>query len=592
MKCCATVATKPASPEVLTRASLPAVFVDHVFEPRLRVASARYASPLDQRTVLLDIDADEETMHALLHRWQHAHIVAAWPSRLIDDTTRWQVLSQGRLGSRHRKTNTSRNWQVELIDHWAESLNSPMKQVWWQDANGKLIPETAGKLITGSLGNRSSQRVQIHGTQVYTLQATGQPWRVGDALESIFAMAGLNVSLALLPQDMAMLPITQTIDLTKPTGRVLTQLLEPIGLVIDRQMTLAAEKVTQRIAVRDPAHSRKIHLRWANMTQPASDVLSIWAEADAPASQQWIAHGSSWQIESTFDLVAGWDPALQSQPEAEYARSSSSNFSTFANVFRSWVLNEDGWYTSAPYNQTQAFDLANFFNQPHLRPQPLRLRDCLTLDDAGKSLPPIVEISIDAGVTWSQHPGKADVLADRVGVYFADDQLPAGFIAAAQAGDARVRITGTLTSPESTQIARWQGNAFAGTLLPRQLDVADSFIFRKVSSTSIHAADVATGARQAMEHDDTLAMERWLIQQMQRSNTHTLGAGRGRLELAGCWPQLRIGDQLFDAGGQAKDITNHATAVLQQGVTVTAISHELDSARSTANPRTRVDVRF
>ena len=217
----------------------------------------------------------------------------------------------------------------------------------------------------------------------------------------------------------------------------------------------------------------------------------------------------------------------------------------------------------------------------------------MTLDDTGQPRAPVVEFSTDDGSTWSQYPGAAVVHAQRAAVYLADDTLPSAFLTAAQNGNAKVRVTASLRNPQPVRAARWQGNAFAGHRPPRVLTVEDAFAFRRVGSGSIYHAQVQSGALDADEADDSRALETWLVRRMREAERRGFASleGRGRLDLAGAWPWVRVGDRIQEAGGPMRTADGRAEAIVQRGVVVTAI-HTRFGVTERGGPRTTVHVRF
>jgi hypothetical protein len=196
---------------------------------------------------------------------------------------------------------------------------------------------------------------------------------------------------------------------------------------------------------------------------------------------RFIAEAAGPVVESTFALVGGWDAADEALADGEYSKSGSSDFEAVANVFRLWVLNEDGAFTAEPFDRGPAFDLTTLFDDGRaIEPQPLRFGHALSQDAAGRSVGVVVEMSIDGGASWSRYPGTASVLSDRAGVYLADDALPAGFLAAVRGGVGKIRVTATLRNPLPLQSVRWRGNPFTGAFRTQRLKLGDAFGWRRV----------------------------------------------------------------------------------------------------------------
>lgn len=169
------------------------------------------------------------------------------------------------------------------------------------------------------------------------------------------------------------------------------------------------------------------------------------------------------------------------------------------------MLNEDGQFSGPPYSQGSAFDLGILSDQGYVQPQPLKLLPTLTLDGAGSRQRPVVEVSVDGGVSWLTYAGVFVVRDDRAAVYFDDVTLPGAFLTAAKQGLALVRVTASLQSPVPVQAVRWSGNPFVGLTSDRVLDVGDAFRFRRVLPGSINYNGVRSGNLSADEIDERRA---------------------------------------------------------------------------------------
>lgn len=395
-------------------------------------------------------------------------------------------------------------------------------------------------------------------------QRGGAVWTVGAAVESLLAMAGLDAEVT-LPAEASAERLLRPIDLRWPLRRALGELLEAQGLVMRRELSREAGQVAEHRCVQPASRGALVRLAWADESRPLGEVLRIESHRPIEAAERWVARAAGWRIESTFALVPGWDPALEGLEDGAYHRGSAS-FAERAAVYRVWALNEDGRYTAPPFLRGPAFDLATFFGAD-VPGQPLRFLPCLTLDDAGVPRPPIVEVSLDGGATWSGYGGIASVREEIAAVSLDDAALPPAFLTAAKAGDARVRVTASLRSPLPVEVARWRGNPFAGAGDPRVLQVGDAFGFRRVAETSVHHHAVLAGSLRADEADDGAALSQWLAARV--AAAHDAGAaggdGRAALELAGPWLSLRPGDRLVDAGGPGIDPAGRAEAIARRG---------------------------
>ncbi len=551
----------------------PVVLINGVPEPRLAVASYSANGPLDIRSARLHVDTPDETPEKLAY-WLCAEVTIALPLRLTDDQVRWPVLLRGVLKEAESTESVGgRSLWFELIDTWSESLTRPVEAVWWHESNGLVIERDTGSLQIGLNANRSADTFNINGQQIHVIQeGSGLCWTVADALETISGFADLDLSLVGLPRDVANAELMKSIDLARPLSTGLERILAEYGLVIHRDIRREVGLLIERRSVRSISTGRPIRLVWADDAQPLGDILDVETDSPVQMAQLWVARTDGWMVESTFDLVGGWDPSLEGQADSEYDKQLSSDFTTYADVYRRWVLNEDGFYSQAPYYRGPAFDLNTFFDTTGMVPQTLSLKSNLTRGDNGKPLKPVIEVSTDGGAEWTVISMSSDILGDRAGIYLDPKTLPGDFLTAAKAGLARVRVTAGLVSPAPVEISRWQGNAFTCKLPPLRHDVSDVFRFQRVDPESIHHAGIESGALSADEVDHTNEMFRWLVDRMTR---HAAGGkrigGQASVELAGTWPLLRPGDRLLEVRGPGVAADGQAQAMTERGGTVMSI---------------------
>jgi hypothetical protein len=315
-----------------------------------------------------------------------------------------------------------------------------------------------------------------------------------------------------------------------------------------------------------------VRLALSDLANPAGAVESLCLAMPSARPVKFVAEADAQVVESTFDLMPGWDASDQAGAESEYARSTSSDFDAVANVFRLWVLNEDGAFEGL------TFDLTTFFDEGRaITPRAMRFEQALTRDSAGRSVGTPIEYSLDGGMSWSHWPGVAVVLRDRAGVSLDDDALPAGFLDAVRSGAGRIRITATLRSPLPQHRVRWRGNPFAGAFDERCVDVSDRFAWRRVAPTSKFADQVASGDRSADLVDDRAAMMTWLAQYAIES---AATSGRATVSAVGPMLGLRVGDRLDQFAGRAIDVTLVDPASHAPAATLVKIQHRWDTSRS------------
>ena len=441
------------------------------------------------------------------------------------------------------------------------------------EASSELDPNTDELTLTGQC-NWSD----ILNRPIETGELDAPQWTLQSALEQLNALAGLDLELDLLAPSSLAQPIRRSLMQGKTVRSVLEAVLNDADVVVHRSLGWAGHRVSEQRTVRPGGWGRPVRLGLSALANPSGAVASIHAALPRQRPVKLTAEADGQVVESTFELVGGWDPAGEGEADNEYVRSLSSDFDAVANVYRLWVLNEDGSYSDAPFNRGPAFDLTGLFADGRaVAPQPLRFGNCLAEDAAGRSVGVVIEVSTDGGSTWAHYAGQADVMNDRAAVYLSDDALPSAFFAAAKTGQARVRATATLRSPLPVSDIRWHGSPFAGPFEHVRLTVGNAFAHRRVDATSKFYSAVQSGGRTADEADDRDAMEVWLAERAQQ-----IQPAEGAVSIVTTSPalSLRIGDRLERIAGRnlGADLADPAAAAPR--ATLDAIEHRWTDASS------------
>lgn len=536
-------------------AARPLVLLDGTLEPDLTVCEFRVQGPLDERDILIEsVIGVEEPLHlARARAAERAHAIVVQPLRLCDDTIRWPVLASGGLtGVDLDKGPDRQTHALRLIDQWSKQLTATLEQTWWQ-LGQQLVArdQTDVRLGPDSRIGQSTQQWTIHGRDTFVLESDGPSWTLDSLLTLLSVHTNMDMSLAQLPTEIANEPIDIHVRLNQPVGDILRSLLLAHGLVLRRDMWWDGKRVVSDLGVCAADQGRVVSIAWPNDQRETAPVLDISTHGAPVVSRAWIAAATPWRIESTFVLQPAWDPALADSglPDATFSREANPSFTDYTNVFRLWVLNEDGRYGIPPFG-LEPFDLTDFFDEPGAGSEAIPFRECLTLDDTGSPRSPVIEVRTSPGGPWAVYPGSASVLNDHAGVYLDDATLPTEVLTAARGATLEIRVTATLTSPLPVRLTRWQGNPFVGSQPPRLLDVAGLFRFARVDDQSRHAAQVSNETLVADQADDTHAMVNWLTRKMRRDRRRSVDRpGRARIRLQGALPLLRVGDRVRNVGG-------------------------------------------
>ena len=523
----------------------PMVFIDGQPQPSLRVGQMVRRGPLDE--VEVELEYTPQTARVIEARsWEAKHCMVVKVCRLDGGELRWMVLAEGRLQELNSDDQPGRRrHRFVLEDDWNAVLREPLKSVWgWVDGQVQSIPAGGLWLEVGERSNRSLLQCALGGLVGWAVRATaqGEAWTLGQTLQAISTWGRLHLSERSLPEEVAGLPLSVRVDLSLPLAEVLEHVLEAHGLMMERQRWKEGAQASEQRRVMLKAEGRQVaEPAPMNETQRMSVVRQRMTESPATA-REWIVQADGWVLESTFELHSGWAPPLAGQPPETYSPATNAQFAQVANVYRLWVLNEDGAFSSPATGSAPRFDLATFFDDPSVPIKPVRFLDGLVMEAGGVRRKPRVEQSVDGGNTWQPWAGRVSILNDRAGLRLDDATLSAEVFTAAASGQWRMRVTASLRSPNPVTLRRWQGNPFGRVEEARVLSVGSMFAFRRVTPGSLHDAAIRNGTLWADERNDEPAMWDWLLGQM------ALGENDGnhdeqRVTLAGAQTMWRPGDR-------------------------------------------------
>ena len=565
----------------------PVVFINGIPAPSVRVANVAAEGPLDRRRATLvaptrgDLPAD-------------GRVTVAQAIDLGDGSIRWPVLIDGRVESvRQATSDRATRYEASVLDRAADGFDARIAWAWRREGGRTVRVASGGEVMrAGSRGNRSLERVPIAGEKVRVVEENGGAWTVREAIETLLAFASvagaaaMRVDTAGIPAAVADAAISRSIRLDMPVGDSLAALLDEHGLVLTREMSRSGRDIATLAAI-VPAGVSRVHT-FSNDAGRSPALSSTRVHGATGGAERLTAEARGWLIESTFAVVAAWNPALQGLDDAEYS-TDAPGFAAVSDVFRLWALNEDGAFTPAPFSRGPAFDLRAFFGSA-AEPSRARFLPCVTTDGSGRAIDPIIEASTNGGATWFVWPGTGAVRDDRAAVWLADPVLPDSWCAAARAGEARVRVTGSLRSAAPVRRTRLRGNAFHGESAAVTFGVGEAFEFARVSPGSRHFDGVRDGSLRANERDDSAALERWITA---RAGERRAGdGGRGEAVLLGAWPMLRPGDRVVlrvlgaDAGGPSGD--EGETPFGGSRVAIVSAACEWPATESRRGPSTRL----
>lgn len=471
----------------------PLVFVDGLPRPDLAVLDIECEGRLDERRAELIFDTAAPSLDperaAALRQLAGRSVTVASPIALEGGASRLRVELVGRIDRIQDET-------LSAGDDWSGQLDAPSA------AHGDGSLTVAG------------------------LFAADGP------------LASTELSIELLEPAIRAATVPASVRSAATVRVALETLCDTFALTVDRHARWVGTGAVESRYLRSMSRARPLSLALPSEAHPIGEVAQITMDTEPDRPTEFIARADPAVVESTFTLIPGWGDTDQNLADSEYDRASSAEFQAVASVFRLWVLNEDGAFDG------DVFDASALFEATDPLPRvPLPLRPALTRDPNGRSVGIMIDRSTDAGATWSTAAGRVDVLSDRAGVYLDDDTLDTAWIVAVRAGDARVRVTASLTNPLPLETLRWRGNPLHGSFAEHAIELGDTFAHRTVAPASRFREKIDAGERTADEADDRSVMAQWLAL---RAADAPPVRGSARIVLRGIDRALSIGDRVAD----------------------------------------------
>lgn len=452
----------------------------------------------------------------------------------------------------------------------AVRLATPLVTEFRLGNRGVVAEPTASIAFNRGDQNWASQQLQTVGartTRVFDCSATSSPWTVADALAYLLAAMPQSVTgpgmdeLEALAGDIVLEPMS--LD-ARPFADAICAVAAKGGLAI------RAGGDASTLEFYRPGRQGR---RRTVCLQPEGSLLSagttnLWqAEikfARRPSNRGVVALGATKLYEATFELARGWDASRQTDRWRDSTASGSDNWLVRKDVFRQWVLNEDGRYDQAPW-LLPAYDLASISAEDFTCRRPRRFMPCLSTGADGASVGIVVEYYLP-GQPWQRWTGPMQVASDQCAIYLGGDALPADFFQAAKAGTLMVRVTGTVESDQ-----RLATTIKGDPSLPQQMiDARHVARWRKVHASSVLGA---ASLGQPLEIDDSAA----LAAMARRAHESSAGATEARIQTPRPDSSFTLGDVIEQIDGRALDLSG-AVNLLPH---VTAIEHDLIKGMNT-----------
>jgi len=305
-------------------------------------------------------------------------------------------------------------------------------------------------------------------------------------------------------------------------------------------------RTDQSLVIYRPGCTRAVEL---NMQKPGDvgslrtcDITEVDMTIGPMVTNRYIGIGDYKKYEGTFELVKAWDHSKATGEASLYSPSTNPDFYEVRNVFRKWCLNEAGDYSGEPFNRGDAYDLGRLFDGEQYVRKPRRFHKCLSCDEQGRSLGFYLEVSCDAGASFTQFGGRFDVLTDECGIWLSDDGLDSDIMTAAMAGNLRFRITATIVSDSRLTFSMADG-AVGSTIVvvDHLLFNSDRFRYRKVSGLSKFFGQSVNSLGNADEADDINALAELVRYKVIGESLELV---KGKVQTATARMEIRPGDTL------------------------------------------------
>lgn len=554
------------------------VLVNGSPDPTLSVVELRAAGPLDRRSAILTADSSlcitQQTDRRLLQSYLGKDVTVAW---IFATPTRGSFLIDYVSGPIVRvEVNVRPDAVATLLyvaEHELASRAEYRDGAGWLRSDGSVgySPESAVFQIDPP-GNMSETKGVVNGATTAVLGSKNSSrWTLADILAYVSARYRVAWSTGLLDRDITASPSLQDLDGAGSPGELLNRIAERFGLIlrVESDPMQHQNNLSWRPVERGPSRS----VSGLATGVPKMRVEKLVSDLGDEPANLLIVRGRH-RREGTFDLQHGWNPSGEGLSSSEYDRDTSSDFTNVKHVYRYWVLNEDGAFSGAPFEQAE-FDSRAFFDD-RLEPQrPMRLEPMLTEATPGSTSDSLIEYSLDGGSVWRVFEGHVLFDDNRAALHILEGKLPAGFADAGNAGLLRLRITASLTANRPVERSRLLGNPLAPRHRTRVIELRDDTGIADVGESSQFYQDVRDGIRSATERNDVSLMDRLLVEQM-RIPVET---SRSELVLGPVDPSINVGDRISRFVGVGWEVDLTATGT--RSPRITEVRHLLDHRQQT-----------
>ncbi len=394
------------------------------------------------------------------------------------------------------------------VDHELAHVLAAAVAGTWRAADGAAVAVPEGRIRfnagEGTLASAAAVDISGRAVRVFAAGPPAKRWSAADTINYLIATGvpagivcpsteeidALAAEIDLGTLDVTHLSVGEALaETTRRAGLAMRAARYGLGLVFYRP-----GRDGRRTAVKLQLARQRLSLGRTNLLRGRVEIRR------RPCRPAVLAIGPRKQYECTFELSPGWDPYTATSRWRDVVRTTSSDWPRFANVYRKWVLNEDGRYGQDPWN-LEVHDFSPISADDFFLPAARRLLPCISADEAGASLGIVVEYRPASGESWRRWPGPVYVGNDECAIRLGGDALPADYYQAAVDQTVAVRVTAVVEA-DARLTAEVPGDA---GVRREVLDMSARAAWRRLHSGSIFHGDGAIGA--ADERDDTAMLE-------------------------------------------------------------------------------------
>ena len=424
-----------------------------------------------------------------------------------------------------------------------------------------------------------------------------QPWTLGKAVEYLLFNLNSRQTHFQNPNvfDYALLDNTVPLNNVRlsfgtPLVECLNQVIEPMGYAWSP--TFINDRPGFRFWKRGTAAAMTTSFPAYGSTGSDNDAIQAVLACDLVdgAVNSVTVIGARPQIESTFTLYPGWDPALETNrsaadliPGSDFLRADPKHEWLYREYFvnANFVGNRRGYWRNPDTGRVELipfFDISKLlFNDNRRHDIPYRFLPCITLGADGRPAGEHNGYHLEmqkANGDWMVFTEQFRILESECGIRITEAHLPRHLTK-----PLKLRITCSVQGHKPIDFGLTAPWSSLQDTVPLFLDKSTNFFHRKVSADSIFFTEVASGQRDTAEVDDRPAMEAYARQVLGNFSRPTIKGPIVRPQIVDD-PMRHLGQSVKVISG--RNISLNCTNAFFQNMAPDIIGFQLDFQRQTS----------